>query len=103
MTAALQRYALAYQDLDVGAARDVWPTVDQRALARAFQTLEYQSFTFDECNVNVEARTASADCRGWVTYVPRIGSKDPRTVARRWSFALQKPADVWQITQATMR
>jgi len=103
VSATLRRYAEAYQQLDASAAQKVWPGVDERALARAFQTLESQEFNFDECRVHVAAGIAKAECAGSVTYVPKVGSRDPRTVKRRWEFALQKGTDAWNITQATMR
>jgi hypothetical protein len=103
VSATLQRYAMAYQQLDAGAAQKVWPRVDQRALARAFETLESQQVNFDRCRVRVQGRTATADCAGSVTYVPKVGRKDPRTVERRWDFALQKRTGAWHITRAMTR
>ena len=103
IASTLQRYASAYEQLDVDLAQAVWPTVDRDALARAFKTLEYQQFNFDECRVRVGGQTASADCDGWVTFVPKVGSKDARTVARRWDFELSKGTESWRITQARMR
>jgi hypothetical protein len=103
IAATLHRYAAAYQDLDANAARTVWPTVDERALARAFESLELQQFTFDECDVRVIGRGASAACRGSVTYVPKVGSRTARRDDRQWNFELQKQQDVWLITRATMK
>jgi hypothetical protein len=103
ITATLHRYAAAYQQLDANAARTVWPTVDQRALARAFNSLESQEFTFDECDVRVVDRGASAACRGSVTYIPKVGGKAAHTGDRQWNFELQKQQDVWLITRATMK
>ena len=103
IAATLHRYAAAYQQLDANAARTVWPTVDQRALARAFESLELQQFTFDECDVRVIDRGASAACRGSVTYVPKVGSRTAHRDDRQWNFELQKQQDVWLITRATMK
>ena len=103
ITATLHRYAAAYQQLDANGARTVWPTVDQRALARAFNSLESQEFTFDECDVRVVDRGASAACRGSVTYIPKVGSKTAHKGDRQWNFELQKQQDVWLITRATMK
>jgi hypothetical protein len=103
ITATLHRYAAAYQQLDANGARTVWPTVDQRALARAFKSLESQEFTFDECDVRVVDRGASAACRGSVTYIPKVGSKTAHKGDRQWNFELQKQQDVWLITRATMK
>ena len=101
--AVLARYASAYQQLDATAAHSVWPTVDRQALARAFGTLESQQFTFDSCTIQVAGLGASASCAGWVSYVPRVGNKDPRTLQRAWAFDLQKRQDSWLITSATMK
>ena len=76
--------------------------MDQRALARAFKSLEAQEFTFDECDVRVVDRGASAACRGSVTYIPKVGSKTAHTGDRQWNFELQKQQDVWLITRATI-
>ena len=103
IAATLHRYAAAYQQLDANAARTVWPTVDQRALARAFESLELQQFTFDACDVRVIDRGASAACRGSVTYVPKVGSRTAHRDDRQWNFELQKQQDVWLITRATMK
>jgi hypothetical protein len=103
VSATLRRYAMAYQQLDASAARKVWPAVDERALAKAFQALESQQVSFDQCRVSVAGQRARADCAGRVTYVPKVGNKDARTIARRWDFALQKRSDAWHITDATIR
>lgn len=98
----LRRYASAYEQLDADAAQAVWPTVDARALARAFQGLESQDIKFTRCDVTVSllGGSASAACQGWATYVPRIGNKDARTVSRRWTFQLRKVQDSWVISKA---
>jgi len=103
IAATLHRYAAAYQELDANAARTVWPTVDQRALARAFESLELQQFTFDECDVRVVDHGASAACRGSVIYIPKVGSRTAHRDERQWNFELQKQQDVWLITRATMK
>lgn len=101
----LRRYAAAYDHLDARAAQTVWPSVDERALARAFQGLESQDITFNQCDVMVSQPqgSASAACLGSATYVPRIGNKDARTEQRRWTFQLQKVQDAWVITKAATR
>jgi hypothetical protein len=103
ITATLHRYAAAYQQLDANAARTVWPTVDERALARAFNSLESQEFTFEACNVRVVDRGASAACRGSVTYVPKVGGRTAHKDDRQWNFELHKQQEVWLITRATMK
>lgn len=99
----LQRYERAYGQLDARAAQAVWPSVDVRALTRAFQGLESQALEFDRCELAVQGAVASADCLGRATYVRRVGSKAPRTEARAWSFRLRKIEDDWQILKVEIR
>ena len=101
--AALQRYASAYSRLDARAAQAVWPSVDARALERAFEGLESQSLALDRCELDVGQTLATADCRGTATYVRRIGSKAPRTEPRAWTFNLRKSGDSWHILSAAAR
>ena len=96
----LQRYRAAYDDLDAGSARAVWPAVDQGALARAFESLASQRLTFDACSVEVAGRDARAVCHGSARYVPKIGSREPRVEPRVWTFTLRKAGDAWQIESA---
>jgi hypothetical protein len=95
----LQRYALAYEQLDANAAKVVWPTVDVRALSRAFEGLESQDLTFSGCELSIGGAKAQAICHGTATYVPKIGSKDPRTVRRDWIFTLNKLEKGWTISE----
>jgi hypothetical protein len=97
----LDQYARAYGQLDVRAARKVWPTVDERALARAFASLQSQDVSFENCNVSVSGATATASCRGRATYVGKVGNRDKRTEARQWTFELRRDVnDDWQIERA---
>ncbi len=99
---ALDHYRRAYDGLDAGSAQAVWPAVDQGALARAFDGLESQTLTFDECRVQLhsEAGTATATCRGTTRYVPKVGSREPRTEPRVWNFLLRKRGSEWKIESA---
>lgn len=99
----LSRFAAAYESLDAEAASRIWPGVDRRALARAFQGLRSQEITFTGCRMAIETVAASVDCNGWTTFVPRIGSQDPRTEQRRWNFQLRKRGETWSITEARIR
>ena len=96
----LQRYRTAYQDLDAQSAQAVWPAVNEGALARAFNGLESQTLTFDACDVRVNGEAATATCRGSARYVPKVGSRDPRTEPRTWSFTLKKNGADWKIDTA---
>ena len=103
VTTTLRQYALAFEQLDATAVARVWPTADQRALSKAFDAIEFQEVSLDTCNVRVSGGTAVADCDGRITYVPKVGKKDPRLVVRKWDFALQKNGDAWTITTAAVR
>jgi len=97
---ALQRYRSAYEGLDARLARTVYPAVNEAALARAFDSLESQSLTFDACDVELHGEGATAFCRGSARYVPKIGSREPRTEPRNWTFALRKNGTDWKIESA---
>jgi tetratricopeptide (TPR) repeat protein len=98
--ATLQRYRVAYEGLDARSAQAVWPAVNQAALARAFDGLESQSLTFDACEVRVRGEVATAICQGSARYVPKIGSREPRTEPRVWNFSLHKAGGDWKIESA---
>jgi len=96
----LQQYRTAYEGLDAQSAHAVWPAVNQAALARAFDGLESQSLTFDACDVRVRGESAIAICQGSARYVPKIGSRQPRTEPRVWNFSLRKAGADWKIDSA---
>jgi hypothetical protein len=97
---ALQRYRTAYDGLDARSARDVWPAVNEAALARAFDGLESQRLTFDACTVDVRGDSAFATCRGTARYVPKVGRREARVEPRVWSFTLHKTDSDWKIDTA---
>ena len=97
---ALQRYRIAYDGLDAGSAQAVWPAVNEGALAKAFDGLESQTLTFDDCRVQLQNETATATCRGRTRYVPKVGSREPRTEPRVWNFLLHKSGGEWTIANA---
>jgi hypothetical protein len=97
---ALQRYRRAYEGLDARSAQAVYPTVNESALARAFDGLISQTITFERCDVEVEADLATAACRGSASYVPKVGSREPHTEPRVWNFRLHKAAGEWRIDSA---
>jgi hypothetical protein len=99
----LQRYARAYGELDVRAAREVWPGVDQRALTRAFDGLSSQSVSFDDCQIDVQGSTANASCRGQASYIGKVGRSVPRIEARTWRFELRRDGEAWKIENAEAR
>ena len=100
--AVLSAYEAAFTSLDAGAARSVWPSVDERALSRAFDGLSSQSISLGGCAINVQGDTATARCTGNATWAPKVGG-GARTAARRWEFALEKTGAAWQIVRADVR
>jgi hypothetical protein len=101
VTQTLQRYRVAYDKLDAQSAQAVWPSVNQAALARAFEALESQTLSFETCVIQLQTRgTATATCRGSARYVPKIGNRDPHTESRVWSFNLRKEGTDWTIDRA---
>jgi hypothetical protein len=99
----LGQYRSAYQLLDAEAARAVWPSVDVRALARAFDTLTSQQLAFESCQFDIEGEAATAQCRGSATYTPKVGSRGPRLEPRQWTFHLRKVDEGWKIQRAQTR
>ena len=93
----LRRYQAAYERLDARLAQAVWPGVDRAALARAFEGLESQTLTFENCDVALNGATANAVCTGSTRYVPKVGSGDPRVEPLVWNFRLRKVESDWQI------
>jgi hypothetical protein len=100
---ALSRYRDAYGDLDAGAARAVWPSVDHKALSKAFDRLEHQQVIFDSCAISVSDAHAVASCVGVATYIPRVGNKVRRDDRRQWEFTLSRVNDAWLIDTVSAR
>ena len=100
MRDVLRRYQTAYDRLDAALAHDVWPAVNQAALARAFSDLESQSITFNNCDVRLRAETAAATCTGLARYTPKVGSREARVEPRVWNFTFRKQGRGWLIETA---
>jgi hypothetical protein len=93
------RYVSAYAHLDVEAVKAVWPSVDAKALGRAFAGLESQSFHFDECRIVPETSSAKAYCAGTAVFVPRVGNRHEHFEFREWTFELKKAGEEWTIAR----
>jgi hypothetical protein len=101
--AVLSRYAAAYSMLDASAARAVWPAVDERALARAFDSLTSQEVSLSSCDIAlVDADAAHANCSGTTTWEPKVG-RGPKSQPHRWSFQLARNGSRWAIVDATVK
>lgn len=96
----LGQYRSAYERLDAEAARAVWPTVDVRALARAFDSLTSQELEFETCLFDITAEKATAQCRGSASYTPKVGGRGPKLEPRQWTFHLRKMDEGWKIESA---
>ena len=99
----LERYRHAFNRLDAGAASRVWPTVDEKTLARAFERLRYQNVFFSSCQIVLGAMFAEATCIGSTRYEPKVGSRATKPAARRWRFGLRKSGGAWLIDRVDMR
>jgi hypothetical protein len=99
----LGQYQSAYSLLDAEAARAVWPSVDVRALARAFDSLTSQQLAFETCQFDIVGEAATAQCRGSATYTPKVGSRGPKLEPRQWTFHLRKVDEGWKIQSAQTR
>jgi hypothetical protein len=99
--AALNRYELAYTRLDAAAAASVWPGVNQRALATAFEGLSAQTISLGRCEVHVTGATARADCSGNARWTPKVGGT--QSAPRQWRFDLRNANGAWVIAEARTR
>jgi len=93
----LERYRTAINARDANAAQDAWPGVNQRALARAFEGLDEQDVSFQDCRIDVNRAQASAICGGVARYVPRVGRRTERVERREWTFQLRREQSGWFI------
>jgi hypothetical protein len=99
----LEQYERAYERLDVRAAHAVWPSLNTRALARAFDGLKEQALEFSHCRVAIAPREATAICGGRASYVPRVGHQIAHREPREWTFSLRKVDQEWLIAKAVVR
>jgi hypothetical protein len=96
----LGQYRSAYERLDAEGAQAVWPSVDVRALARAFDTLSSQELAFETCLYDIAGQVATAQCQGSATYTPKVGGRAPKAERRQWTFRLRKVNEAWKIESA---
>jgi hypothetical protein len=80
----------------------VWPNVNQRALANAFDGLSAQSISLGGCDIRVSGATAQAECTGNARWTPKVGG-GTQSAARQWRFELRNSGSTWVITRATTR
>ena len=98
----LDEYAGAFERLDVVATKAVWPSVNDKALKRAYEQLAGQSLSLQSCGITIDGSTANARCRGSATYLPKIG-RPVQIAAREWMFDLSKTDAAWRIVNTLVR
>jgi hypothetical protein len=99
----LHDYTRAYERLDVQATKAIYPSVNDRALQRAFEQLDGQQLRFASCDLSFTGHDANARCRGEATYRPKVGSRVLRITEGEWTFNLSRANDTWQIVKATLQ
>jgi hypothetical protein len=101
----LREYETAVGRKDSVAAKAVWPALDDRALARAFNDLQSHSLALEGCGVTVATTNAAAraKCQGIGTYLPKVGRRKPISASHEWTFNLSKTGGDWQIESAAIR
>ena len=97
----LDRYEQAYDRLDAGGAAAVWPSVNLRALERAFAGLQVQDLDFSTCTFAVSANDAAARCAGVLRYARRIGDTTPKTEQHVWTIEFARAGEIWRIVRVT--
>jgi hypothetical protein len=99
----LQRYEQAYDHRDVQTAATLWPSLDQRALTRAFASLDRQDVSFDRCDIDASEERGSAVCVGTVRYVPSVGRGVEKEGRITWTFDLTRSGEDWRIAKLSAR
>jgi hypothetical protein len=79
----------------------VWPSVDRRALERAFTSVARQQLQFDDCSVALSGTDATVHCTGTVAYVPRVGRATAQAESHVWSIRLRGAGEAWEIVDVT--
>jgi hypothetical protein len=93
----LNEYQNAFNSLNASAAKTLWPSVDERALGRAFDQLRRQELVLDACQTAITGHLAVSSCRGRASYVPKVGNRVQRIEAARWTFKLRRADSGWII------
>ena len=99
----LFQYERSYDRLDAASAAAVWRGVDVRGLTRAFASLTSQNLSFDTCDVRIEESHATAQCRGGLMFVRRIGDPEPEERRVSWTFGFDNDEGRWVISSVKAR
>jgi hypothetical protein len=100
--AVLAQFEAAYSALSASAAQAVWPSVDERSLAKAFDSLQSQHVSLGKCSITINDRTAAAICTGLTSWTPKVGG-GRNTASRTWHFQLASVNGKWRVDRAEAR
>jgi len=99
----LEDYKAAFNRRDAAGIHALWPTVNAKALHRAFDQRESQQLQFGVCDVEVRADRAQASCEGTIKYVPSVGRKAPRVEPWSATFELGMVDGRWIVSSLLSR
>lgn len=99
----IRDYREAVEALDAKRVKNVWPSADEKALAKAFAEIVLQSLNFDGCVIGRDESHAEATCTGNARIVPRVGNSAPHYLVGEWRFTLRKTAEAWIIRSVEAR
>lgn len=99
----IREYREAVEALDAKRVKTVWPSANERALAKAFAEIEQQSLSFDGCVIGRDESHAEATCTGNARIVPRVGNPAPHYLVGEWRFTLRKTDATWIIRAVEAR
>lgn len=101
LSRVLGRYQTAYSTRDANAAAAIWPSVDRRALNRAFERLQDQELDLERCTYAVSSTSATARCDGTLRYARRIGDTSPKVEQHTWTIEFVKKGSTWHIVRVS--
>jgi hypothetical protein len=97
----LNRYEQAYDRLDARAVASIWPSVDSRALSRAFARLREQDLELGNCSFAISENAATAQCSGQLRYAQRVGDTTPKSERHVWTIQFAGVGEVWRIVRVS--
>jgi len=97
----LNTYEQAYDRLDAQAAASIWPSVDSRALSRAFARLRQQDLEFGVCSFAISESSATPQCPGQLRYAQRIGDTTPKSERHVWTIQFARAGEAWRIVRVS--
>ena len=99
----LDHYTRSFETMDPRATKAVYPSVDDRALQKAYRALDGQQVRLSSCGVSIDGPDANARCRGTATYHPKVGPRAVQLTDVEWMFNLARSDAGWQIVNANAR